>query len=360
MSSRRPLAERPISCTMRRMPPAPDDPQARVVRAARGDLERLQRDDLLAAGLVVLLDVPGVPVARLVLRDRPKAGCRVRRAPRARSPCGRGWRWRRRRRVPRADARSPRRARRRCSPGAGVERAAAQDADAERRHRLAGRDKSVAGDLQLNGRASSEGLTTSTPSLVALRRRARRDAERRASAPRCAARDHPVEFALGVLIDLADARSPAGCRGTRSSASAATAAPATPAPRRPGDAPSDASVSATISAALGAAVLAFDAALASSASRGAAPDTSRPTRPAARRPRRVSWARAKNASTRDQRACGSAGKSRSCDLAGDHFRRHAAAAVAIADRQQSLVVTVLLAEIAPRSAPSHRARTKPL
>src|SRR5271155_4320733 len=65
------------------MTPAPAHPQRRVVRAVRGNGEALQLGDFLAALLVVLIDVPGVPAARLVLAVDPEliAATRQRLAP---------------------------------------------------------------------------------------------------------------------------------------------------------------------------------------------------------------------------------------------------------------------------------------
>ena len=55
-----------------RVAPAPADAKAGIMRAGGGDFQALQRGDFLAALRVILLDVPCVPVARLVLRVDPE------------------------------------------------------------------------------------------------------------------------------------------------------------------------------------------------------------------------------------------------------------------------------------------------
>ena len=59
-----------------------------AMRAALDELDALERGELLAALGVVVLDVPGVPVARLVDRIGPELVAAARPAPRGRSACG--------------------------------------------------------------------------------------------------------------------------------------------------------------------------------------------------------------------------------------------------------------------------------
>lgn len=66
MSSRRALAPKRQDLGDARMAPGAHDPDRGAVRGIFDQLDAIKRGDLLATRGVILLDVPGVPVAQLV------------------------------------------------------------------------------------------------------------------------------------------------------------------------------------------------------------------------------------------------------------------------------------------------------
>ena len=167
---------------------------------------------------------------------RPRAGCRARRAPRGRSAFGRGWRsFRLRRCSTRRKAFSSRRVAD-LEAGRRRERRAVDDAHAERRDRARrSRRRRRRRARRAAAARDSEGLTTTSASATSPGGRRATIAASAAFLLGAARGDDRVEFGLGVLVDLANAASRAGCRGTRSSAACARAAPGWPAPAPPRD-----------------------------------------------------------------------------------------------------------------------------